>query len=106
VPKPLSQLLLEEEIRRLQKDLERLDPDYVLETPYSHVDKSQYMKNVPINSGPEFLTVHATMWPTIELWVDGHEVRNLDNARQYASTHGYKGIRIVFAQEETVVGDS
>ncbi len=93
MPKPLEEQILEEEIRRLQRELAVLE-GYGPELP-TRIEDSEYLDHTPRNQGPEYLEVHASFWDHT-VTAEGHTFTKLERMRDYASKRGYKGIRVVF----------
>ena len=94
MPKPLERLILEEEIKRLQRELAKLE-GHDPEVSGARIEESEYLDHTPQNEGPEFLKAHASLWGKT-IVVEGHTFNHLDKVRDYASKRGYKGIRVVF----------
>lgn len=93
MPKPLEEQILEEEIRRLQRELAVLE-GYGPELP-TRIEDSEYLDHIPQNEGPEYLEVHASLWDKL-IVAQGHNFSTLVKAENYAHTRGYKGIRVTF----------
>ena len=94
----LDLLIVEEELRRAEEELKKLQgliPP--VEVPRELME-SEWLEHRPANNGPEYLTVHCSMW-TNEICVDGENVRSLENARTIARDRGLKGISIQMGVE-------
>ncbi len=93
MPKPLGEQILEEEIRRLERELAVLEG-----TAYvPKIEESKYLDHVPRNEGPEYLEVHASLWDR-KIVAQGHTFSKLQKVRDYANAKGYKGIKVTFGK--------
>ena len=90
---PLMIQILEAEIRSMEKDLRGL-------APIPRLEDSEYLLQMPVYSGPDYLRVDAKVWGYPRLSVEGLEVCNAEEARQIAHELGFKGIKVLFAGEE------
>lgn len=98
MPKPLNELIIEEEIRRLEKELAVLEG-----TAYEpKIEESIYLDHTPRNEGPEFLEVHASLWDR-KIVAQGHTFTKLDKARDCANAKGYKGIKVTFGKASSKI---
>lgn len=96
MPKPLEELIIEEEIRRLELEIAKLEGvDHLLPRRIDECE-DEVMLHKPFHEGPEYLTVVSSLWdkPYITL-EDGTPLKCLDDARCIARKRGLKGISIV-----------
>lgn len=87
--KPLEMQILELQIKRAELELRKLDPIR------NELLEGEYLKHTPINSGPDFLEVLALLWEQ-RLETGLGPVSNLEEARELAHEHGFKGIFITW----------
>jgi len=88
---PLQTQIIKEQIWRLEKELGEIPPPRVPK----ELEESKYLTRTPVNSGPQFLQVHASVWQN-RLMANNRRFSCLDRVRDYASSLGYKGITITY----------
>ena len=86
--------LMERELELLRMRAKRLQTS--LTPTINELEESEYVRNVPVNEGPEYLTVLSSIWEKPFLTLeDGTAVKCLDEARRIAKSRGLKGISII-----------
>lgn len=90
---PLEQQILELEIRRAELELKSLLG--IVDHVPNELMESKYLKHTPINSGPDYLEVLALLWER-RMETGLGPVSNLEEARELAHEHGFKGIFITW----------
>ena len=92
-------MILEEQLRRMEIKLNKLlgikDPATIVP---DELMKTKYLTHHPVNSGPEYLTVHASSWE--HPYTEFGQVKDLAEARELAHTKGLKGISVKFGASE------
>lgn len=96
----LLELVMKEELRRIDLEISKLDGTYVNPTPRNELAESQYVTQREIHSGPEYLEVRSRLWPTPSMTVDNKPIKNLEEARKIAYRQGLKGVTIKFESSE------
>lgn len=97
---PLALLIVEEQMRRLQREINVLQgrSPYAHPTPGDALGQSRYVSHTKVNSGPKYMRVMASVWFSGVHTPHGN-AKNLEKARRIAKKHGFQGIRIVFPSE-------
>jgi hypothetical protein len=96
--KSLQTRILEEQIRRLERELRVLNGEDVSVHVPNELEESKAFTHSRINSGPEYLTVYASNW-SLELHTDQGLVKSLEEARGLAEKLGLKGISVKFGRK-------
>lgn len=79
--------------RRLSDLLGTTEPIHVP----NELAESKYLQHYPVNSGPEYLMVHASSWD--HPYTEHGPIKNLAEARDLAHSKGLKGISVVFGED-------
>ena len=95
MPKSLELKILERQLKLATLELARLEG--TIRVP-NELEESEGLKHTPVNSGPDYLTVHCSTWH-LEKPTEHGTVKTLEEARSLAKRKGYKGISIVFGGE-------
>jgi hypothetical protein len=92
MPKPLDEMILEEEIRRLERELRKLEGDFDYPRP---IEECEVLAPYESHDGPEYMEVLSKFWEH-KIIAEGHIFNCLQKVRDYAHSRGFKGIRVVF----------
>jgi len=94
--KPLLQQVIEEQIRRAERELMILDGTLPKVEVPNELAESEYLERSPVNSGSEFLEVRASLWENTLKTGESTPVKSLEHARVLAKKRGYEGITITW----------